>query len=154
MDEKETEKKIHMPFLLQALRLNSKEWPWILLGSIGAIMFGAVQPLFALLVSEIFYLFGQKNFEEESKSISLYAGLIFLIGVGGGVGQLLIAIGFSKSGEALTMRLRKITFAAILRQEISFFDCKSNSTGALVTRLSSDASALKVICFVAFIFLK
>jgi hypothetical protein len=32
----------------------------------------------------------------------------------------------------------------MLRQEMSYFDYEANSVGALVTRLSSDAAALKV----------
>jgi hypothetical protein len=42
------------------------------------------------------------------------------------------------------MRMRIISFASMLRQEISWFDKEENSIGALVTRLSSDASSLKV----------
>jgi ATP-binding cassette subfamily B (MDR/TAP) protein 1 len=41
------------------------------------------------------------------------------------------------------MRLRNMTFKALLRQEISFFDNHDNSTGALTTRLSTDASAIQ-----------
>jgi len=38
------------------------------------------------------------------------------------------------------MRLRKMAFAAILRQEIAWFDRSENSTGSLCARLSSDAA--------------
>jgi hypothetical protein len=40
--------------------------------------------------------------------------------------------------------MRKLTFSAMVRQEMSYFDYEMNSVGALVTRLSSDAAALKV----------
>lgn len=43
------------------------------------------------------------------------------------------------------MRMRKISFASMLRQEIGWFDNEKNSLGALVTQLSSDTSNLKVI---------
>jgi ATP-binding cassette subfamily B (MDR/TAP) protein 1 len=76
--------------------------------------------------------------------VSLYSGIIFIIGFTGGVSQFLSTVGFSKSGEELTMRMRKMTFSAMLRQEMSYFDYEANSVGALVTRLSSDAAALKV----------
>jgi hypothetical protein len=33
----------------------------------------------------------------------------------------------------------------MLRQEIAWFDQKANSTGALATRLASDASAVKEV---------
>lgn len=43
------------------------------------------------------------------------------------------------------MRMRAISFASMLRQEIGWFDREENNIGALVTRLSSDTSSLKVI---------
>jgi len=54
------------------------------------------------------------------------------------------SIAFSRSGEALTMRMRIISFVSMLRQEIGWFDKEENNLGALVTRLSSDTSSLKV----------
>ena len=39
--------------------------------------------------------------------------------------------------------MRKLTFSAMLRQEIGYFDRKTNSVGSLITRLSSDAAALE-----------
>ncbi|CAF1376268.1 unnamed protein product, partial [Rotaria sordida] len=50
---------------------------------------------------------------------------------------------FAQSGEALTKRLRSKAFRAILRQEIAYFDQENHSTGALCTRLATEASAVK-----------
>ena len=50
---------------------------------------------------------------------------------------------FTVSGERLTTRLRGLTFKAILRQEIGWFDLESNSTGILTVRLSQDASRVQ-----------
>ena len=47
------------------------------------------------------------------------------------------------SGENLTMRLRKKAFKAMLHQEIAWFDEQRNSTGALCSRLSNDASKVQ-----------
>ena len=44
------------------------------------------------------------------------------------------------------MRLRLKTFRAYLRQDIAFFDDKFHSTGALTTRLATDASLIKNVC--------
>ena len=41
------------------------------------------------------------------------------------------------------MRLRARGFKAMLRQEMGYFDDHKNSTGALCTRLATDASAVK-----------
>ena len=50
---------------------------------------------------------------------------------------------FGKSGEGLTMRLRKDTFYSLLRQDMAYFDDPKHSTGALTTRLATDASQVK-----------
>ena len=52
-----------------------------------------------------------------------------------------INLGFA--GERLTERLRKQMFQAMLRQDMSWFDRRSNSTGALTTRLANDASEIQ-----------
>ncbi|CAF3325821.1 unnamed protein product [Rotaria socialis] len=52
---------------------------------------------------------------------------------------------FARSGETLTKRLRSKAFQAILRQDMTFFDREENSTGALCTRLATEASAVQVV---------
>jgi hypothetical protein len=46
--------------------------------------------------------------------------------------------------------MRYLSFKAMLRQEIAWFDQKANSTGALATRLASDASEVKGVCETSF----
>ncbi|XP_045876170.1 phosphatidylcholine translocator ABCB4 isoform X6 [Meles meles] len=50
---------------------------------------------------------------------------------------------FGKAGEILTTRLRSLAFRAMLRQDMSWFDDHKNSTGALSTRLATDASQVQ-----------
>lgn len=50
---------------------------------------------------------------------------------------------FANSGERLTMRLRKLTFKSMLRQNIAWFDDHKNNVGALCTRLARDASSVQ-----------
>jgi len=50
---------------------------------------------------------------------------------------------FGICGERLTMRLRRMTFSAMLKQEPAWFDETQNSTGALCSRLSSDTSSVQ-----------
>ena len=50
---------------------------------------------------------------------------------------------FGIAGERLTLRLRKLAFSAMLRQEIAWYDDSKNTTGALCSRLSSDASSVQ-----------
>ena len=43
----------------------------------------------------------------------------------------------------MTERVRRKAFASLLRQEIAYFDRPENNTGAISTRLSSDALAVQ-----------
>lgn len=47
---------------------------------------------------------------------------------------------FSLSGEMMTTRLRRMTFSAMLKQEMAWFDDSKNSVGALCSRLSGGAA--------------
>ncbi|CAF3274455.1 unnamed protein product [Rotaria sp. Silwood2] len=49
----------------------------------------------------------------------------------------------SITGSRLTQRIRLKAFACLLRQEVAYFDRPENSSGAICTRLSSDASAIQ-----------
>ncbi|CAF4170856.1 unnamed protein product, partial [Rotaria sordida] len=140
---KEKKERFRTSLILTILKLNAPEWVWLLLGGISSLISGATQPLFALFLTKIFSLFVEPNLEEQKRLTSIYAVSIFLTGLVAAVTQLLINVGFAKSGEELTMRMRKLIFSAILRQEMSYFDYETNSGGALITRLSTDASSLK-----------
>ncbi len=52
-------------------------------------------------------------------------------------------VAFSIAGENLTSRMRSLTFKAMLRQEIGWFDEERNSSGALTTRLADDAAKIQ-----------
>lgn len=54
-------------------------------------------------------------------------------------------VSFAVSGEYLTLRLRKLTFQAIIRQSIEWFDQPQHNSGVLINRLSTDASQIKSI---------
>ncbi|CAF3793980.1 unnamed protein product [Rotaria sordida] len=139
------ERKIcfRIPFVFKILKFNTPEWSWILIGTICALTLGAVEPISAFLFSKIYGLIAEQDRDKQRYLINIYVGTIFILGFISGIAQLLSNAGFSISGEALTMRMRKLTFAAMIRQDMNYFDRKENSVGALVTRLSSDAAALK-----------
>ena len=151
------------PFVFRILKLNSPEIGWIILGCITSVSFGAITPvsscrqqnlkkkheyiysqIFSLLFTNVYGLFAERDIEKAEIETRNFAIIIFFIGVAGGLCQCLSSISFSRSGEALTMRMRIISFASMLRQEIGWFDREENRIGALVTQLSSDAANLKV----------
>ncbi|NWU79996.1 ABCBB protein, partial [Onychorhynchus coronatus] len=125
------------------LKYNASEWPYLVLGSLAAAVNGAVNPLYALLFSQILGTFSILDEEEQKNQINGVCVLFVLVGVISFFTQFLQGYTFAKSGELLTRRLRKIGFQAMLGQDIGWFDDRKNSPGALTTRLATDASQVQ-----------
>uniref|UniRef100_A0AAR2JHI0 ATP-binding cassette, sub-family B (MDR/TAP), member 11a n=1 Tax=Pygocentrus nattereri TaxID=42514 RepID=A0AAR2JHI0_PYGNA len=121
------------------LKYNQPEWPYMFLGSLGAAVNGSVNPIYALLFSQILGTFAIRDLDEQRQQIN---GICILFVIVGSV-YMLQGYAFAKSGELLTRRLRKIGFQAMLKQEIGWFDDPRNSPGALTTRLATDASMVQ-----------
>ncbi|XP_015677389.1 bile salt export pump [Protobothrops mucrosquamatus] len=125
------------------LKYNAPEWPYMVLGSLGAAANGAVNPLYALLFSQILGTFSVPDEEERRSQINGVCLLFVAVGIASFFTQFLQGYTFAKAGELLTRRLRKIGFQAMLGQEIGWFDDHKNSPGALTTRLATDASQVQ-----------
>ncbi|CAF3666385.1 unnamed protein product [Adineta steineri] len=134
---------LRQPFIFKILKLNLPEINWIILGCISSVIFGCLTPVFAFFFSNIYGLFAERDIHKANVLTRNYAIIIFFTGVLGGICQCISSIAFSKSGEALTMRMRVMSFGSMLRQEIGWFDREENDLGALVTQLSQDAASLK-----------
>ncbi|XP_067417766.1 ATP-binding cassette sub-family B member 5 [Emydura macquarii macquarii] len=129
---------------LQLFRLNKSEWPFILLGTLAAIINGAGHPIFCIIFAKIITIFSIKDDTERIQHEANIFSIIFaVIGVVYFIACFLQGFLYGRSGEILTMRLRHMAFKAMLRQDISWFDDKKNSTGALTTRLATDAAQIQ-----------
>uniref|UniRef100_S4RP00 ATP binding cassette subfamily B member 11 n=1 Tax=Petromyzon marinus TaxID=7757 RepID=S4RP00_PETMA len=147
--DEEEEDEEHAP-VTRILKYNAPEWPYMVFGAVGAAINGGIQPVFAILFSEILGTFTLPTEEEQRNMINLTCLLFVLIGIVSFVTYFLQGYMFSKSGELLTRRLRRCGFTAMLRQDVGWFDDLKNSPGALTTRLATDASQVQgvKICYV------
>lgn len=128
----------------RAYHLNKAEWPFMLVGCIGAAMAGASWPLSALVFSEVTTLLGAPDKKDE---IAFWAACFIAVGAGALVGNILQMGMLGISGERLTRKIRAQTFRAILKQELAFFDdSEEHSVGSLTTRLATEASYVKGLC--------
>ncbi|XP_047432399.1 bile salt export pump-like [Mugil cephalus] len=125
------------------LKYNTPEWPYMLFGSFGAAINGGVNPVYSLLFSQILATFSITDPGVQRREIDSICVFFVMVGVISFFTQMLQGYAFSKSGELLTRRLRRLGFHAMLGQEIGWFDDHRNSPGALTTRLATDASQVQ-----------
>ncbi|CAL8268700.1 unnamed protein product [Lota lota] len=129
--------------VVRVLRYNHPEWPYMLLGSLGAAVNGSVNPIYAILFSQILGTFAIRDLNQQREQIDGICILFCIVALVSFFSQFLQGYAFAKSGELLTRRLRRAGFQAMLRQEVGWFDEPRNSPGALTTRLATDASMVQ-----------
>ncbi|KAJ8021877.1 Multidrug resistance protein 1 [Holothuria leucospilota] len=128
----------------EILKLNAPEWPYIAFGTFWSAVLGITMPVFALIFSEVISTFSLIDDPVQMKEEARFWSCMFLVlGIVTGLSNFFNTGSFTYSGEYLTLRLRKRAFWTILRQDVSYFDDPRHNTGALATRLSTDASNVK-----------
>uniref|UniRef100_A0A8C0DWR6 Bile salt export pump n=1 Tax=Balaenoptera musculus TaxID=9771 RepID=A0A8C0DWR6_BALMU len=137
------EEEIEPAPVRRILKVNAPEWPYMLVGAVGAAVNGTVTPFYAFFFSQILGTFSIPDKEEQRSQIHGVCLLFVAIGCLSFCTQFLQGYAFAKSGELLTKRLRKLGFRAMLGQDIGWFDDLRNSPGALTTRLATDASQVQ-----------
>ncbi|VFQ96925.1 unnamed protein product [Cuscuta campestris] len=141
----ETEKKTRAPrgYFWRLLKLNAPEWPYAATGAVGSLLSGFISPAFAILMGnmiEVFYYTEPETMERKTKAyVFSYVG----IGLYAVVAYLVQHYFFSIMGENLTTRVRRMMLAAILRNEVGWFDEEENNSSLLAGRLARNAADAK-----------
>ncbi|XP_030057521.1 ATP-binding cassette sub-family B member 5 isoform X2 [Microcaecilia unicolor] len=141
-DEKEESKSKEVSFF-RLLKLNKSEWPSITLGTLAAFINGGSHPAFCIIFAKIITIFASEDKEWIRQQSNIFSIIFVVIGIVCFITFFMQGFLYGRSGEALTMKLRHMAFKAMLRQEISWFDDNQNNTGALTTRLATDASQVQ-----------
>ncbi|KAK9715419.1 hypothetical protein RND81_06G163500 [Saponaria officinalis] len=131
------------PSFSRLLALNSPEWKQGLFGSVSAVAFGAIQPTYALTIGSMISAFFVTNHEEMQSRIRKYAIVFSSLSVFSIVLNLCQHTSFGYMGEHLTKRIRLKMVEKILGFEPAWFDQEENSSGALCSRLSNEATMVK-----------
>ncbi|KAL0450613.1 UNVERIFIED_CONTAM: ABC transporter B family member 15 [Sesamum latifolium] len=131
------------PSFRRLLAMNLPEWKQATMGSISAILFGAIQPLYAFALGSVISVYFQQDHSVIKEKIKIYS-LCFL---GLAVFSLLINVcqhyNFAAMGEHLTKRVRERMLSKMLTFEIGWFDQDENATGAVCSRLAKDANVVR-----------
>ncbi|PIN02501.1 Multidrug/pheromone exporter, ABC superfamily [Handroanthus impetiginosus] len=131
------------PSQWRILKMNEPEWGRALLGCLGAIGSGAVQPINAYCVGGLIAVY----FRTDKSSITSHArpySLVFLgLGVFNFITNLAQHYNFAIMGEKLTKRVREMLLKKIMTFEIGWFDCDENTSAAITARLSTEANMVR-----------
>jgi ATP-binding cassette, subfamily B (MDR/TAP), member 1 len=136
------------PSLIQLIKfmwsLNKPEKYLLMIGAFFSVLSGANQPvrgiLFAHSIMAISLPMSQKaKIRHDS---DLWAGMFLMLALVELIALSGQGLAFAASSERLVRRAQSKAFAAILRQDIAFFDKKENSAGGLSTVLTTEATKL------------
>ncbi|XP_023517428.1 ABC transporter B family member 15-like isoform X2 [Cucurbita pepo subsp. pepo] len=140
---KKEEDQLPVPSFRRLLALNLPEWKQASMGCVGAMLFGAVQPLYAYAMGTMVSVYFLTSHEEIKEKTRIYA----LIFVGLAVFSLMVNItqhyNFAYMGEYLTKRVREMMLSKILTFEIGWFDQDEHSSGTICSRLAKDANVVR-----------
>ncbi|CAN6239885.1 unnamed protein product [Urochloa humidicola] len=131
------------PSQLRLLKMNQPEWKQALLGCAGAIVFGAVLPLYSYSLGslpEVYFLGDNELIRSKTRLYSLVFVGIAIVCITANIVQ---HYNFAVMGERLTERVRARMLAKILSFEVAWFDEDENSSAAVSARLATQATKVR-----------
>ena len=139
----EEEAALKKGVVLRSFRLNVPEVGFIIIGALAAMVNGVIFPVFAIIFGEIIFTLLNPDAVQRGQDVIKWCLGFVGLAVATGLANFGQTAMFGVSGERLTSRLRSLLFAAIIRQDVAWFDLERNSTGVLSTKLSTDAMQVK-----------
>lgn len=142
------DQEIPVPSFKRLLAMNLPEWRQALFGSIGAILFGAIQPIYAFAMGSVISVYFLADHDEIKRKTAIYSLCFAGLAVFSMVINIIQHYNFAAMGEYLTKRVRERMLSKILTFEIGWFDRDENSSGAICSRLAKDANVVWIFMFI------
>ncbi|XWS44246.1 hypothetical protein CRYUN_Cryun15aG0027900 [Craigia yunnanensis] len=139
----EDQKLSAAPSFRRLLALNLPEWKQATLGCLGAILFGALQPLSAFTMGSMISIFFLTDHGEIKEKTRVYAFCFLGFSLFSLIINVIQHYNFAYMGEHLTKRIRERMLSRILTFEVGWFDQDENSSGTICGRLAKDASVVR-----------
>ena len=126
---------------------NRREWMLMMVGLIFSITAGTGQPTQGVFFAKsIVALSLPPNEKAKIRSeVSFWALMYLMLGLVQLLSMWISGVAFAWCSEKLIHRARDRAFRTMLRQDISFYDLDENSTGALTSFLSTEATHLAAL---------
>ncbi|CAE6419809.1 unnamed protein product [Rhizoctonia solani] len=118
--------------------INREAWRLYWLGCGAAIVTGMVYPVMGIVYAKAIVGFSAIDNAEKRRSGDRNALWFFIIAIVSAIAISLQNLVFGVTAARLTGKLRSLSFRAILRQDIGWFDEDKHSTGALTSTLSDN----------------
>ena len=131
------------PSLWQLISMAAPEWKSSLIGCIAALGYGLIQPLHSFCMAALLSVYFTNDHSEIRSQTRIYCFAFLAFAVFTILTNVIQHYYFGITGESLTKRLREEIFHKILTFEIEWFDQESNSTGAVCSRLATDAAMVR-----------
>ncbi|KAI6671691.1 hypothetical protein NL676_006576 [Syzygium grande] len=145
LEDEEPQKPVQRNFQLSEIwSLQRPELFVLILGFLFGMVAGGILSVFPLILGDALDIYFGKV-----ENITKGVGHLCLVLVGLGLGCLISITGQQGfcgwAGTKLTTRVRSLLFNSTLKQEPGWFDFEENSTGILVSRLSSDCISFRSV---------
>jgi len=125
------------------VKMNSPEWVYALIGSIGSVVCGSLSAFFAYVLSVVLSVYYNPDHAYMMREIRKYC--YFLIGVSSAalIFNTLQHFFWDVVGENLTKRVREKMLTAVMKNEMAWFDQEENESSRIAARLSLDANNVR-----------
>lgn len=120
-------------------KMNSPEWAYALIGSIGSMVCGSFSAMFAYVLSAVLSVYYARDYGHMKREIAKYCYLLIGVSSAALLFNTLQHLFWDVVGENLTKRVREKMLAAVLRNEVAWFDMEENGSARIAGRLALDA---------------
>ncbi|XP_052173215.1 ABC transporter B family member 1 [Diospyros lotus] len=124
-------------------KMNSPEWAYALVGSIGSVVCGSLSAFFAYVLSAVLSIYYNPDHAYMIREIAKYCYLLIGVSSAALIFNTLQHFFWDVVGENLTKRVREKMLAAVLKNEIAWFDQEENESSRIAARLALDANNVR-----------
>uniref|UniRef100_A0A7C9DCT2 Adenosinetriphosphatase n=1 Tax=Opuntia streptacantha TaxID=393608 RepID=A0A7C9DCT2_OPUST len=124
-------------------KMNAPEWPYALVGSVGSVICGSLSAFFAYVLSAVLSVYYNPNHAYMIKEIAKYCYLLIGLSSTALIFNTLQHFFWDTVGENLTKRVREKMLAAVMKNEMAWFDQEENESARIAARLALDANNVR-----------
>ncbi|CAL5387835.1 unnamed protein product [Camellia sinensis] len=124
-------------------KMNSPEWAYALVGSIGSVVCGSLSAFFAYVLSAVLSVYYNPDDAHMIREIRKFCYLLIGVSSAALLFNTLQHFFWDVVGENLTKRVREKMLAAVLKNELAWFDQEENDSSRIAARLALDANNVR-----------